>query len=45
MVEIEEGRDESKERDILIEGTIIGFTGDLIINGIPGPRRDPQTVL
>ena len=27
------------------KGVILGFTGDLIINGIPGPRRDPQIVL
>ena len=27
------------------KGVILGFTGDVIINGIPGPRRDPQIVL
>ena len=26
-------------------GVILGFTRDLIINRIPGPRRDPQIVL
>ena len=25
---------------ISTKGVILGFTGDLIINGIPGPRRD-----
>ena len=27
------------------KGVIFGITGDLIIYGIPGPRRDPQIVL
>ena len=27
------------------KGVILGFTRDLIIKGIPGPRRDPQIVL
>ena len=27
------------------KGIILGFTRDLIIKGIPGPRRDPQMVL
>ena len=27
------------------KGVILGFTRDLSIKGIPGPRRDPQTVL
>ena len=27
------------------KGVILGFTRDLIIKGIPGPRRDPQMVL
>ena len=35
----------SREVYISIKGDILGFTGDLIINGIPGPRRDPQIVL
>ena len=30
---------------ISTKGVILGFTGDLIIYGIPGPRRDPQIVL
>ena len=34
-----------REEYISTKGVILGFTGDLIINGIPGPRRDPQTVL
>ena len=36
---------EIREEYISTKGVILGFTGDLIINGIPGPRRDPQTVL
>ena len=34
-----------REEYISTKGVILGFTGDLIINGIPGPRRDPQIVL
>ena len=34
-----------REEYISTKGVILGFTGDLIINGIPGPRRDPQFVL
>ena len=30
---------------ISTKGVILGFTRDLIIKGIPGPRRDPQIVL
>ena len=32
---------EIREEYISTKGVILGFTGDLIINGIPGPRRDP----
>ena len=34
-----------REENISSKGVILGFTRDLIINGIPGPRRDPQIVL
>ena len=34
-----------REEYISTKGVILEFTGDLIINGIPGPRRDPQIVL
>ena len=34
-----------REEYISTKGVILGFTGDLILNGIPGPRRDPQIVL
>ena len=34
-----------REEYISTKGVIIGFTKDLIIKGIPGPRRDPQIVL
>ena len=34
-----------REEYISNKGVILGFTGDLIIYGIPGPRRDPQIVL
>ena len=34
-----------REEYISTKGVILGFTGDLIIYGIPGPRRDPQIVL
>ena len=30
-----------REEYISTKGPILGFTGDLIIYGIPGPRRDP----
>ena len=30
-----------REVNILIKGAILGFTGDLIIYGIPGPKRHP----
>ena len=33
------------EEYISTKGVILGFTGDLIIYGIPRPRRDPQIVL
>ena len=33
-----------REEYISTKGVILGFTRDLIINGIPGPRRDPQIV-
>ena len=35
----------SREVSISTKGAILGFTRDLIIKGIPGPRRDPQIVL
>ena len=35
----------SREVYISTKGVILGFTRDLIIKGIPGPRRDPQIVL
>ena len=35
----------SREEYISTKGAILGFTGNLIIYGIPGPRRDPQIVL
>ena len=34
-----------REEYISTKGVILGFTGNLIIYGIPGPRRDPQIVL
>ena len=34
-----------REEYISTKELILGFTGDLITKGIPGPRRDPQTVL
>ena len=34
-----------REDYILTKGVSLGFTRDLIINGIPSPRRDPQIVL
>ena len=36
---------EIREKYISTKGVILGFTRDLIIYGIPGPRRDPQIVL
>ena len=36
---------EIREEYISTKGVILVFTGVLIINGIPGPRRDPQIVL
>ena len=36
---------EIREEYISTKGVILGFTGDLIIYGIPGPRRDPQMFL
>ena len=41
----EEGEYEIREEYISTKGVILGFTGDLIIYWIPGPRRDPQIVL
>ena len=40
-------KDGSGSREVYIstKGVILGFTRDLIINVIPGPRRDPQIVL
>ena len=34
-----------REEYISTKGVILEFTGNLIIYGIPGPRRDPQIVL
>ena len=34
-----------REEYISTKGVILGFIGNLIIYGIPGPRRDPQIVL
>ena len=34
-----------REVYISTKGVILGFTRDLSIKGIPGPRRDPQIVL
>ena len=36
---------EIREEYISTKGVVLGFTGDLIINGIQSPRSDPQTVL
>ena len=38
-------KDGIREEYLSTKGVILGFTRDLIINGIPGPRRDPQIVL
>ena len=35
----------SREEYISTKGFSLGFTRDLIINGIPGPRRDPKILL
>ena len=35
----------SREVYISTKGAILGFTRDLILEGFPGPRRDPQIVL
>ena len=43
-----EGRkDGSGSREVYIstKGVILGFARDLILEGFPGPRRDPQIVL
>ena len=34
-----------REKYFSTKGVILGFTGDLIIYGIPCPRRDPHIVL
>ena len=34
----------SREVYISTNGAILGFTRDLILEGFPGPRRDPQIV-
>ena len=34
----------SREVYISTKGAILGFIGDLILEGVPGPRRDPQIV-
>ena len=34
-----------REEYISTKGVSLGFTRDLIINGIPGPRRNSQIVL
>ena len=36
---------EIREEYISTKGFILGFTGDLIINGITGPRRSPDCSL
>ena len=40
-------KDEYVIREVYIstKGVILGFTRDLIIKGIPGPRRDIQIIL
>ena len=42
---VRKDEDGIREDYISNKGFILGFTGDLIIYGIPGPRRDPQIVL
>ena len=34
----------SREVNISTKGAILGFVRDLILEGVPGPRRDPQIV-
>ena len=34
----------SREVNISKKGAILGFVSDLILEGVPGPRRDPQIV-
>ena len=34
----------SREVNILIKGVILGFARDFILEGFPGPGRDPQIV-
>ena len=34
----------SREVNISTKGAILGFARDLILEGFPGPRRDPQIV-
>ena len=34
----------NREVNILIKGAILGFVRDLILEGVPGSRRDPQIV-
>ena len=34
----------SREVNISTKGAILGFVRDLILEGVPGPRRDPQPV-
>ena len=33
-----------REVNISTKGTILGFVRDLILEGVPGPTRDPQIV-
>ena len=33
-----------REEYISTKGAILGFVRDLILEGVPGPRRDPQIV-
>ena len=39
-------KDEYGSREVCIstKGAILGFARDLILEGVPGPRRDPQIV-
>ena len=34
----------NREINISTKGAILGFVRDLILEGVPGPRRDPQIV-
>ena len=46
--EMEGGRKDGygiREEYISTKGVILGFTGDLIINGITGPRKSPDCSL